>query len=258
MSKLPDILTELSNVDMEAGTQVIILAGGHGWNTAEQSEAPALCPEKLQRWCWQSDYLDRKHLVIFLSLNKRFTKALRALSTFQSSNTDQPGISKPTEMCVENWSERFKLYRKTRSIFHKLLKSMNLRREQLMNHDPFDGDFVEKINADIITIRELDNTWYNGVTVRGYTGCKVIRCLDDIPCIWAHDADYAVRFMLSKGSMMSNILLPRPTEDKVEDDILKDLDIPVPEFSAVEPSPSSTASLSTFISGKHFNVCYSS
>ena len=41
--------------------------------------------ESIQRVCWRIDYYGRGYLMKFLSCNKRFTKAMNALSAFHSA-----------------------------------------------------------------------------------------------------------------------------------------------------------------------------
>ena len=51
---------------------------------------------------------------------------MNALSDY-STSVDKPVTSRITKV----WSRRFKVYRETRSVFHQLIKNMNLRREQM-------------------------------------------------------------------------------------------------------------------------------
>jgi hypothetical protein len=127
--------------------------------------------ESIQRVCWRIDYYGRGYLMKFLSCNKRFTKAMNALSAFHSAYGDQPAVSRITAALTESWLRRFQLYRKTRRVLHKLLKNMNLRREQLRmwvvpkaTEASCIQAFERKITIDHLAIGELagpDTVWYN-------------------------------------------------------------------------------------------------
>jgi hypothetical protein len=77
--------------------------------------------ESIQVACWRVDFYGRGSLMKFLSFNK----------PYHSANVDQPAASRITAVLTESWFRRFQLYRETRSVFHKLLKSMNLRQKQM-------------------------------------------------------------------------------------------------------------------------------
>ena len=68
------------------------------------------------------------------------TKVMNALSDY-STSVDQPVISRITKA----WSRRLKVFKETRSVFHQLIKNMNLRQEQLCYQ-------MSQIMADLIAI----------------------------------------------------------------------------------------------------------
>ena len=157
--------------------------------------------ESIQRVCWRIDYYGRGYLMKFLSYNKRFTKAMNALSAYHSANVDQPAASRITGVLTESWLKRLQLYRKTRRVFHVVLKNMNLRREQLKvwvvpkeNEASCVQVFEQKITIDQLAIRELagpETVWYNDCTYPPSAS------LEDIPDINDIDGDYAGRALLS-------------------------------------------------------------
>ena len=157
--------------------------------------------DSIQRIFWRIDYYGRVYLMKFLSYNKRFTKAMNALSTYHSAHVDQPAASRITAALTESWFRRFQLYRKTRKVFHKLLKNMNLRREQLKvwvvteeTKASSVQDFDNKIAIDHLAIRKLagpDTVWYNDSTNPPSAS------LEDIPNINDIDENYAGRALLS-------------------------------------------------------------
>ena len=211
--------------------------------------------DSIQRVCWRIDYYGRGYLMKFLSCNKRFTKAMNALSAFHSAYGDQPAVSRITAALTESWLRRFQLYRKTRRVLHKLLKNMNLRREQLRmwvvpkaTEASCIQAFERKITIDHLAIGKLagpDTVWYN------YLQYPPSAHLNDIPNISDIDKDYAGRALLSMDvsnlAQMdpSNVLVVKSCEDD-KNDIVKDLDAGHEEASNSEvKSPATREPIAT-------------
>ena len=125
MARLSDLLSELDVVDKLAEGQVNkLVANISEWSSSKQADSVFYHPG--WDWTWSSNlYFDKYVLTKFLSFNKRFTKAMDALTSYHSTIDG----SRMVEKCVESWSQRFQVFRRTRRDFHQLLKVIKRRRE---------------------------------------------------------------------------------------------------------------------------------
>ena len=114
---------KLDTVDKLAEGQLNeLVANLADWSTSKQAEAVFYHPG--WDWIWQSSlHFNGFVLTKFLSLNKRFTKAMGTLSHYHSAID----VSRKAGICVESWAQRFQVYRRTRRDFHRLLKVIKRR-----------------------------------------------------------------------------------------------------------------------------------
>ena len=149
MARLSDLLSELDVVDKLAEGQVNkLVANISDWSSSKHAESVFYHPG--WDWTWSSNlYFDKYVLTEFLSFNKRFTKAMKALSSFHSASND---FRRMAGICLGSWSQRFQVFSRTRRAFHKLLEDIKAWREldnagdtDYMGHNAF----VTDIRADI-------------------------------------------------------------------------------------------------------------
>ena len=123
MARLSDLLSELDVDQKLAEGQVNKLVSNiSDWSSSKEPEKVFYHPG--YDWTWRSSHLNEFVLTKFLTLNKRFTKAMEAL-TYHSAIE----VSRMAGQCVESWAQRFQVYRRTRRNFHQLLKDIKARRE---------------------------------------------------------------------------------------------------------------------------------
>ena len=145
-SKLQRLVSEVHKVDSLAFSQLCDLQRSHTnwfddppahWSSGYSEDKVDYVPElsldmikteevcawsanKVLDWCEQNGKHYRKKMVIFLSLNRRFTIAVKALSTYCDSNEAH------NQLLLEN-SMRLKRYRATRKTLWQMMKSSDLR-----------------------------------------------------------------------------------------------------------------------------------
>ena len=92
MARLSVLLSELDRVDKLAVGQINKLVTDiSGWSTrnvAEGDRTYKTYRKMLGDWTWHSGYFNEYVLIKFLTVNKRFTKAMKALSSFHSASDD--------------------------------------------------------------------------------------------------------------------------------------------------------------------------
>ena len=102
MSRLSVLLSELDAVDKLAEGHINKLATNiSDWTSNKMSEG--ICYNLGGDWVWQSSFhFDGLVLIKFLALNKRFSKAMKKLSSYHSTIMDHPDVSRTAKICTKS------------------------------------------------------------------------------------------------------------------------------------------------------------
>ena len=182
-SKLQQLLSEVSDLDMLAYEKLLELHQSRStwFDTAEFPKSGFYNHEDYKTasvmtwnihtildWCFHSDNHDRVKMVSFLSLNRGFTRAMKALSDYCTTSKEQnqlliSNVYTLAQLEKEN-SEKLMRYRSARKVLWKLIKTIDSRREAVgmvsfcrggkPYEDIVDQDFRQKIMNDITAVKE--------------------------------------------------------------------------------------------------------